>query len=152
MPLLYFVATEKFYFLNLGYQIKRNENKYLDLLNGANFTMFVKEEKTTKELELFIQIFENTSLDDIKKYWKSILKYQKILKENKKIGKRYYPLKKLGEAKEIFDLDKRKGMSDWEKQEEIYGEVGDLNFGAIECKRKNKLKQIRHQYKKRLKK
>jgi len=115
-----------------------------------NFAIEIRENKETKELELFIQIFDNTSLGDVKKYWKVIELYRDRLKAMKGIKKRYYPLKNLSVAQKLAELDKIE-KSDWVKQEKIYGEIGDLDFGKKEKKRKNKIKQIRYQYKKRLK-
>ena len=119
----------------------------LNLPRDLNFGIKIENNKVTKEPELFVQIFENTSLRDLENNWHIVAKQQKKLKEQKGIGKKFYPLKNLDKAKRIKEL-REQGKSDWEIQEEIYGEAGDLDFGKVENKRKGLVKQIRNFYKK----
>ena len=119
----------------------------LKLPRDLNFGIKIENNKETKEPELFVQIFENTSLRDLENNWHIVAKQQKKLKEQKGIEKKFYPLKNLDKAKKIKELRKQ-GKSDWEIQEEIYGDVGDLDFAKIENKRKGLIKQIRNFYKK----
>lgn len=117
------------------------------LPSDANFEIRLLKHPSTGEPELLIKLFDDCSWRDIKKYWNYISDRLKKLREIKGIKKRYYPLKNLEIAKKLFELDKEE-RSDWIKQEKIYGEAGDLDFGKIEWKRKNKIKQIRYRYKK----
>lgn len=117
------------------------------LPRDLNFGLKIETNKETKEPELFVQIFENTSLRDLENNWHIIAKQQKKLKEQKGVEKKFYPLKNLDKAKRIKEL-REQGKSDWEIQEEIYGDIGDVDFGKIENKRKGLIKQIRNFYKK----
>ncbi|MDD5146044.1 MAG: hypothetical protein PHF44_04350 [Candidatus Pacebacteria bacterium] len=149
-----FIATKCFappthwFRVGLGnYETKEERKDIFKLPPNLNFAVKIEDNKETNEPELFIQIFENTSLRDLEKNWQTVFEQQKKLKEIKDTKKRFYPLFNLEKAKKIQEL-RKKGKSDWEIQEEIFGENSNLNFGKIENKRKNIVKQIRHQYKK----
>ena len=103
----------------------------------------------TNERELLLRIYPDTALDDIRKSWAYVKKIQLVLK--KEYGtKQWYPLKNLGLAKKVMEVDKKLGIrkcaSDWDKQNEIFGETDNFKKedGGI-----NKIKQTRHRYKKR---
>lgn len=130
-----------------NYMTKDEKKNIFKLPPKLNFGIKIEDNKETNEPELFVQIFENTSLRDLEKNWQIIFEQQKKLKEIKGIKKHYYPLKNLEKAIKIKEL-KEQRKSDWEIQEEVFGENINLNFGKIENKRKNIVKQIRHQYKK----
>ncbi|MGD0576486.1 MAG: hypothetical protein ABSA74_00210 [Candidatus Staskawiczbacteria bacterium] len=149
-----FVATGHFFsptpFFAVGlasHTALKDMDDILKLPKDLNFGIKIEDNKETKEPELFVQIFENTSLRDLENNWHIVAKQQKKLKEKKGVDKKFYPLKNLDKAKRIEELRKQ-GKSDWEIQEEIYGEVGDVDFGKIENKRKGWIKQIRNFYKK----
>lgn len=117
---------------------------------GAFYNCYpsIKINHITKEKELVLKIYPDTSLGDIKKSWNYVKKLQGILKKELKV-KQWYPLKNLDKWKLLAQLDGKPG-SDYEKQEKLFGEVNDVNFGPIENRRRNQTKQIRHQYKKRM--
>lgn len=153
-PMQIYIATEHFYsphsWFGVGlasHTAVKDIEDVLKLPRNLNFGIKIENNKETKELELFVQIFENTSLRDLEKNWHIVAKQQKKLKEQKGIDKRYYPLKNLDKAKRIKEL-REQGKSDWEIQEEIYGDIGDLDFAEREKKRKVWIKQIRNFYKK----
>lgn len=152
-PLILFIVTKKFfpvsYWLKIGLENHFPTKEIIAPLEDLNFAIEIRNNKETNEPELFIQIFENTILRDLKKNWKLITKCQKKLKKLKGIKKRDYILKNLKIAKKLNELDKKE-KSDWIKQEKIYGEIKGLDFGKEEKKRKNRIKQIRHRYKKRI--
>ena len=139
-----FLPTDKWFGVGLSNYASNEE--ILTMPKDLNFAIKIEENKETSEPELFIQIFENTSLGDIEKNWNFIVKQKDKLKKVKDIKKNYYPLKNLERNKKIRELDKQ-GKSDWEIQEEIFGEITDVDFGKIENKRKNLIKQTRHKYK-----
>ncbi len=114
-----------------------------------NFSLKIEKNKDTKELELFIQVYETTSLRDLKKYWHMVKHSQDKLKKAKKIDKRYYPKKGLETAEKLFTLDKTKSKSDWEKHDAIYGEPtsSSKKDGEKETKKTKNLKRIRYRYK-----
>ena len=150
--LVFYILTDDFMQPNL-WAGRRLENKisfeeFLKLPKNMNFDFEIRLNKQTKEQELFIKIFESTSLHDLKKNWKIINALQKWLKKEKGIGKRYYPRKNVKKEKQSIELDKT-NLSDWEKQEKIYGEIKSSDFGPEEKKRKTRLKVMRHRYKKR---
>jgi len=126
------------------------KKEIFDIPKNLNFSIKMEKNKKTKELELFVQIFENTILRDLKNNWRLIMKCQEKLIKKKEIKKRYHSHKNLKIEKKLLKLDSKK-MSDSEKQEKIWGEVGSLNFGEIEKKRKNRLKKIRQRYKEKIK-
>lgn len=113
-----------------------------------NCEIFLEKNTTINEDEIFIKIFPYTSLGDIRKSWKAISKLQKSIRKTLNI-KSFYPLDNLDIAKKIKKLDREK-ISDWEKAEKIWGEITGISkaSGAREIRRKNRLKQIRYQYKK----
>ena len=130
----------------------------LQLPKNMNFDIEIRDNEKTKEQELFIHIFESTSWRDLKEHWKIINDLQKQLKKEKGIGKRYYPRKNLKIEKKLTELDKLKDkkyyeptldkwvnekITDQKKALEIY----DDNL-MEEGKAKNRIKQIRHRYKK----
>ncbi|MDP3948615.1 MAG: hypothetical protein Q8Q17_01550, partial [bacterium] len=122
------------------------ESHMVNSLVGQNFGMVIEKER--KETMLFVRIYDDTSLEDIKKGWKLIDEARrKVLSK-----KRFYPLKNLELAEKINKVDiKNPGMTDWEKQQEIFGEVSAQNWGEIETQRRRKVKQTRSRYKKRFK-
>ncbi len=138
------------YFLKIGLEKRFPKKEISNIPKDLNFAIKIEKNKKTKEPELFVQIFENTILRDLKKNWKLITECQKKLKEIKKIEKRYYPDRNLEIEKKLVKLDSKK-RSDWEMQEEIYGPVEDLDFGKIENKRKDNLRKIRQRLKKKIK-
>jgi len=153
-PIQLFIATGHFFsptsFFAVGLANHTAVKDFEDIFNlprDLNFGIKIENNKITNEEELFVQIFENTSLRDLENNWHIVAKQQKKLKEQKGVDKKFYPLKNLDKAKRIEELRKQ-GKSDWEIQEEIYGEVGDVDFGEIENKRKGWIKQIRNFYKK----
>jgi len=153
-PIQLFIATGHFFsptsFFAVGLANHTAIKDFEDIFNlpkDLNFGIKIENNKITKEEELFVQIFENTSLRDLENHWHIVAKQQKKLKEKKGVDKKFYPLKNLDKAKRIKEL-REQGKSDWEIQEEIYGEVGDVDFGKIENKRKDWIKQIRNFYKK----
>lgn len=113
--------------------------------NFKNCDVIFQKNLLTNEKELFIKIFPDTSLEDIKITWKEIVKTQKRLREN--IGwKRFYPKTSIPTAKKLKELD-TKDIDDWQKQEIIYGESRGADWGKKEVKRKANLRQIRKRYK-----
>jgi len=126
-----------------------------------NFGLKIEENKKTKEEELFIQIYETTSLQDVKKYWHTVKYYKDKLKRKKKINKGYSPKRSLGAAEKLFELEKitkskkyyeptsdkwiNEKITDQKKALEIYGKK--LSNKKEEQKAKNRIKQIRHRYK-----
>jgi len=149
-----YVLTKSF--LSPIYSAKMGLEKYFPVKEiftipkDLNFAIKMEENKKTKEPELFVQIFEHTILRKLKKNWRLIMKCQKRLRKTKEIKKGYYPDKLLEIEKKLAKLDLKK-MSDWEKQEDVYGEIDSLDFGPIENKRKNRLKKVRQRLKKKLK-
>jgi hypothetical protein len=114
---------------------------------GNNFCVFLEKDNQTNEPVVLIRLFNNTSKKDIVSGWKYIAS---IRDSALKKGKRFYPLKNLDLANRINRLDKDGNLkSDWEKQEEIFGEVASANFGEVESQRRKKIKQTRSRYKKR---
>jgi len=108
-----------------------------------------------------MQIFENTCLRDLEKNWQVVLEQQKKLKELKNIKKRFYPFKNLPIAKKLIETDKKKQaiyyepvsgkpikITDIDKALEIYPDIPLSK--REELKAGNRLKQIRHQYKKKM--
>ncbi len=101
------------------------------------------------EPALFIRVYSNTSLGDVKKGWKLIenLRNRTYMLYGKK---RFYPLKNLSLAKQILGIDNkdgvRKGVTDWVKRNEIFGDTDDFKE---EDKGIGKIKITRHRYKRR---
>ncbi len=110
-------------------------------LDSQNFTIW-----TDDKMGLSLQIFNDTSLDDIKKGWKFIERARTFY-----FGRaRFYPLKNINIAGKLFALDTNTDkLSDWEKQEKIFGEIRGTNFGPIEKKRRKKIQNTRSRYRKR---
>jgi len=148
-----YVLTNNFYPPDSSFKVGLMEyfskEEIFNIPNNLNFAIKIEKNKRTKEPELFIQIFENTTLRDLKKNWQLIMKCQKELRGEKGTEKRDYPHKNLEIEKKLIELDSKK-MSDWEKQQEIYGEAKGLDFGKIENKRKNRLKKIRQRSKEKM--
>lgn len=149
----YFILMKFFipvpYFLTTTLMDTSLQDPKFKMPAGLNFEPIIKKNQKTEELEQLIKIFPDTSLSDIKKNWKIIKDTQNKLKENKGIKeKHFYPLKNIEIAEKIKKL-KKEGKSDWEIQEDIFGEIPGLDFGPKETKRKNQIKQLTHQYKKR---
>ena len=110
-----------------------------------NCVVSKRKNDLTNEEELFIKIYPDTSLDDIKESWKVIMIHQVLLRKQFN-SKRFYPFKNLETAKKIKELDTKK-MSDWERQEEVYGRSDGPNWGKEEVKKKARVRQIRHRSK-----
>jgi len=152
-PLIFFIITNDFYPPNywpgLGLLDYSSSQEMIQLPRDMNFDLRIENDNRTKEPELLIHVYENTSLQDLKKHWKIINIYKNKLKQLKKTGKRYYPRKNLATEKQLAELDKT-NLSDWEKQEKIYGEIPSADFGKEERKRRARIETIRHRSKKRL--
>lgn len=152
--IMLYILTKHFfsptYFMKLGLAKNIPKKEIANIPKDLNFAIKIEKNKKTKEAELFVQIFENTILRDLKKNWKLIAERQEELRKRKGVEKRFYPHKNLEIEKKLVKLDSKK-MSDWEKQEEIYGVAKGLDFGKIENKRKNRLKKIRQRLKKKMK-
>jgi len=146
------------YYLQMGLNNSLSRDEIFEVPKNLNFAPSIKINDTTKESELFIQIFETTSLQDIKNNWNIIADCQKELRKNKNI-KRHYPLKNIGNAEKLLDIDKlsnyidpdgneAKVYSELTKARKVYGKIP--NNGKAKQQAKNKVKQLRHQYGKRL--
>ena len=127
----------------------------------------IKEIETnpaTGEKKLVVEFLPNTTLkQDFGKHWKIIDKIQKLLRREKGI-KRFHPVKNQEIAEKVAELDKQKTetyfdplskqligtkMTDVAKALKVYD---DVPFGKKEeLKAGNRIKQIRHQQKKRSK-
>ncbi len=129
----------------------------IKLPQNMNFSPKIIINKITGEKELYIKLFDNTTLkSDLKKNWHIIEKLQKTLRNEKGI-KRYYALKNLpimeklsGKNNKIYDpvLDREIKKTDIDIALETYQ---DIPFNKKEEKKAgNRIKQIRHQQKKRL--
>ena len=112
---------------------------------GDNFLVFVDVEKNYKP-QVYVQIFENTSINDLRRGWTKII--EKI--RDQAIGKkRYYPLEGLKDMQQLQKIDNDyPRATDYEKQEKLFGEASGENWGAIEKNRKKKLKNLRYQARK----
>ena len=118
----------------------------------AQFTLSVDPPlyPQNNESKLAIHLYDNCSLKDIEKYWGRISQKLKELRKMKGDKKRYYPQKNLSTAIKLKRLDKNKNLTDWEKSDELFGELNYKNLqkqGLVENKRRKNLKQIRHRYK-----
>jgi len=126
-----------------------------------NFGVKLIENEETREPELYIQIYEDTALREVKKHWKLIKKCQESLKRLKGIKKRYYPLKNLSIAEELAGLDKNKEKEYYEPTLDkfIKEKITDLSkalsiYDDIPCdtkeeqKAEKRIRQIRRRYKK----
>jgi len=151
-PLTFFTVTNNFdppnYWPSLELQAYSSMQEMIQLPRNMNFNLQIKDNEETNESELWIHLYENTTLQELKKHWKVINNYQDKLKRIKNTGKRYYPRKNMKKEKQSIELDKT-NLSDWEKQEKIYGEIKSSDFGPEEKKRKTRLKVMRYRYKKR---
>lgn len=119
-------------------------------INSVEFAM--------REPALFIQIYPNTTINDIKRGWRRI-KWEQNELGQKQSPKRYYPFKYLPDAIKIlktkkdkcldFDYALRKDVlvreTDSSIASEIFGEeiVDEIGEG----KAINRVKQLRHRYK-----
>jgi len=166
--LILYIATGHFtplsYWLKTGldkFMTKEEKKNIFKLPPNLNFAVKIELNKETKEPELFMQIFENTCLRDLEKNWQVVLEQQKKLKELKNIKKRFYPFKNLPIAKKLIETDKKKQaiyyepvsgkpikITDIDKALEIYPDIPLSK--REELKAGNRLKQIRHQYKKKM--
>ena len=165
-PLMLYIAIGSFtplsYWLKTGldkFMTKEEKKNIFKIAPNLNFAIKIEKNKETKEPELFVQIFENTSLRDLEKNWQVVFEQQKKLKELKNIKKRFYPLKNLPIIEKLIKIDKMKKeiyyepvsgkpikITDIYKALEIYP---DTPFNKKEeLKAGNRLRQIRHQYKK----
>ena len=150
--IIIFIVTNGFSFSNKlagkGLAKYSSSKEVGQIPEDMNFNLKIEKNKGTKELELFIQVYETTSLRDIKKYWHTVKYYQDKLKKNKKTNKRYSPKKSLETAEKLFELDKTT-KSDWEKHDIIYGEPtsSSKKNGEKETRRTKNLRRIRYRYK-----
>jgi len=129
-----------------------------------NFIPKVEVNSATGEKKLVVEFLPNTTLkQDFGKHWKIIDKIQKLLRIEKGI-KRFHPVKNQEAAEKVAELDKQKTetyfdplskkpietkMTDIDKALKVYD---DVPFGKKEeLKAGNRIKQIRHQQKKRSK-
>jgi len=96
----------------------------------------------TKEKEILLRIYADTSLGDVKESWNYVKRLQATLKKEHRI-KQWYPLKNIKVAQKLMELDKT-NLSDGEKQEMLFGEHGGTDFGEVEKKRSNRMRQIRY--------
>src|SRR5205085_167942 len=55
-----------------GLESHASNKEMMSLPPDLNFGIFIEENRETLESELFIQVFENTSLADIKEHWEVI--------------------------------------------------------------------------------
>ena len=98
--------------------------------------------------ELIIEnVFPDTTTKDFdrKEFTEKLKKLQKKLpgyKDKKTRVKRSFDF-----GMKVKSLDDTTKLTDWEKGEEIEGEAEFENFGSIEKRRKNKVKQARHRFK-----
>ncbi len=116
---------------------EKEERRFANL----NFGIKVVNDEITGEPEFFIQIFKDTSKDDVVKGWNTI----NLIRKNTVGENRFYPVKNLKRYQKIAKADKELGKaSDWEKQRVVFGEATSENWGAIETKRKKSLKQGRY--------
>lgn len=126
------------------------------LSQNMNFSLKIETNKITGEKELFIKVFDDTTLkNDLKKHWHIVERLQKMLRKEKGV-KRFHVLKnlpimeKLSESKDkIYDvvLGREVKITDIDRALEIYE---NTPFDKKEEKKAgNKLKQARHQQKKR---
>jgi hypothetical protein len=149
-----YVLTEIFVPLNIflksGLEDYIPKKEVLRVPPRLNFAPKIIKNKKTKELELFIQIFDDTSLQDIKDNWNLVGELQKKIRKDKGMEKRFYPQKNINIFKKIINLMKN-GLSNWEIQEKIYGEKTGLDFGKKEKKAIDNIRQIKHRGKKHIK-
>lgn len=110
-----------------------------------NFDVAIKH---SPDPRLYIEIFQDTSADDVKNGWGVVDEIRKAV-----LGKkRFYPLKSLALEKQILSTDAKKTkVSDWEKQQKIFGEAKGRGWGKKETRRRRVIKQTRSRYKKRFK-
>jgi len=146
------------FLLGAGLDGYLSRDEIVRLPQDLNFSLKIETNKTTKEKELFIKVFDNTTLkDDLRKHWHIIEKMQKILRKEKGI-KRYHVIKnlpimeKLSKKEEtmIYDavLGREVKINDIDRALEIYE---DIPFDKKEEKKAgNRIKQIRHRHKKKL--
>ncbi|MSU73933.1 hypothetical protein EXS56_02205 [Candidatus Kaiserbacteria bacterium] len=105
-----------------------------------NCVVVARVNPSTNEEELLLKIFPDTSIDDVKKSWPVVAEQQKQLRT--RLGqKRFYPHKNLKIAEKIKKL-KEQGVSEWEIQEQVYGESMGLDFGKEEVKKKARIRKI----------
>lgn len=134
-------------------------NEVFKASKNLNFAPKLEKNEETGELELFIQIFENTTTRDIKSNWKMVNDYQKEFRKTKNT-KRSYSLKNIEIANKIINrkkkiikyyeptTDKQVKIKETDSTlaTEIYGDMSEKE----EKKAKNKIKQIRYQHRKKL--
>ncbi len=133
--------------------IKDSQKQITEATSMKNrFDILLSINKTTKEKELLLQIFKNTRRDDIVNNWK-------VVNQHQTKGKKFHPLKNIEiaekilnrEKKEIDDYDpdtdetKKTKETDHAIADELFS--NDINF-ANEKKLVNRIKKIRHQFKK----
>ncbi len=152
------------FFLTAGLSGYLSKDEIIHAPQDLNFIPKVEANPATGENELSVRFLPNTTLkQDFGKHWKIIDKIQKLLRIEKGI-KRFHPVKNQEIAEKVAELDKQKTetyfdplskkpietkMTDIDKALKVYD---DVPFGKKEELRAgNRIKQIRHQQKKRLK-
>lgn len=89
------------FLLGAGLDGYLSRKEIMMLPQDLNFAPMVKTNRITGEKELFIKIFDDTTLkNDLKKYWHIIEKIQKIIRKEKGI-KRFHTLKNLPIMEEL---------------------------------------------------
>jgi hypothetical protein len=120
-------------------------NQKLFQLPGNNFGLRVIKNINTKEQELYVRIFKDTSKNDIVNGWNLIDETRKAV-----LGQgRYYPMKNLNLYERLANEDKESSdVSDYEKADNIFGGDGDSRALSLSGKRKKQLQQVRYRRKK----
>jgi len=134
-----------------------------DKIIFPKFFIFHDKDPDTNQSRLFIQVFENTTLKDLKRAYGRIHKTMKERKELLGIKKHEYPLKNLSKEIKVLktpkkdytyfeptqDKEIKSKMTDLDIALKIFGEKFIEKEG--EKKAKDMIKQLRHRAKKRLK-
>ncbi|MCX6720202.1 MAG: hypothetical protein NTW11_00050 [Candidatus Staskawiczbacteria bacterium] len=152
------------FFLTAGLSGYLSKDEIIHAPQDLNFIPKIETNSATGEKKLVVEFLPNTTLkQDFGKHWKIIDKIQKLLRIEKGI-KRFHPVKNQEIAEKVAELDKQKTetyfdplskkpietkMTDIDKALKVYD---DVPFGKKEeLKAGNRIKQIRHQQKKRSK-
>jgi len=152
------------FFLTAGLSDYLSKDEIIHAPQDLNFIPKVETNPATGEKELSVRFLPNTTLkQDLGKHWKIIDKIQKLLRIEKGI-KRFHPVKNQEIAEKVAELDKQKTEAYFDplsqkpietKMTDIYKALkvyDDVPFGKKEeLKAGNRIKQIRHQQKKRSK-
>lgn len=152
------------FFLTAGLSSYLSKDEIIHAPQDLNFIPKIETNSATGERKLVVEFLPNTTLkQDFGKHWKIIDKIQKLLRREKGV-KRFHPVKNQEIAEKVAELDKQKTdtyfdplskqpietkMTDVDKALKVYD---DVPFGKKdELKAGNRIKQIRHQQKKRSK-